>query len=121
MIAATPVTTAPITFLSLPDSDEDHGIKSDLSNHNCACDWVADTFNSNIEDTLAHSDDNNAGSSDDSRIAYTLTCDTYSNNADSSSNNNNIVYNPGGISSNNTFTSAKRNSSYSTYSILFLT
>jgi len=60
---------------------------------------------------LVHSDNDNAGSSDVSRIVYTSTCDTYHDNADSSGNDNDIAYDPGGISSNNTFGSSTQDTS----------
>jgi len=59
-------------LLSLFDSDDNPGNKSNLSNHKFVHDPVGDALNGDIEDTSAHGDNNNAGSSGDSCIVYVM-------------------------------------------------
>jgi len=76
-------------LLSLPDSDDNPGNESDLSNHNRAYNRVSDAFNGDIEDTSAH--DNDA-------------------DADSSGNDENVAYDPGGVSKDSTLDGATQDS-----------
>jgi len=48
----------------------DHGNKNDFSHHNRTYDRVGDTFIGDINDTMAHDNNDNANSSSDNYIVY---------------------------------------------------
>ena len=100
-------------LLSLPDSDDDPGNKSDLSDHDHAYDRVGDAFKGDIEDTSAHGDRDNAGNNGDTFNGDIEDTSAHDDDADSSSDSY-VAYDPGGISNDSTLDSATQDSADNT-------